>query len=408
MPSSQGHHDTQRRIFRGKAGATDGRLPPKKNRRVKVKYQPEHSSDAGVDGAAHQDDSESKIEGLDIDSDLNRAVDQFGIDKNSHGSNDLDNVMVEINHLRKRISNIQTSLQTSRGLSNPKIWHTNCLLPVKNAVIEWRSICKYYFLESFETKPEINDTHEVYQTDAKDCTSHQVIRQETAVQVFSLIQMAMQSGPLVGSNPGYFKRCGGEVASVALDFLNEIISLASLCENGPSRVVDDSVDDELAYNEAIPEISVNEPLHIDDRGCEKIDIHNVASDFGNDVEISSSSASGSDHSSCSSANSHTSALIGNHEECNAISNESLSSNHDDSKHSSQSQAIQVLQTNLLFSEKQSQRLCQWIQNAQKAVQANKAPSSSAKKLQSQKSKKQQSKELKMERKLKKKKRSGGK
>jgi hypothetical protein len=126
------------------------------------------------------------------------------------------------------------------------------------------------------------------------------------------------------------------------------------------------------------------------------------------MEINSSSASGSDHSSYSSDSSHTSASIGNHEECNAISNESLSSNHNDNKHTSQLQAIQALQTTLLFSEKQSQRFCQWIQDAQKAVQANKAPSNSAKKLQSQKSKKQQSKALKMERKLKKKKRSGGK
>ena len=36
----------------------------------------------------------------------------------------------------------------------------------------------------------------------------------------------MQTGPLVGSNPGYFKRCGGDVASIALEFLTDVIGLA--------------------------------------------------------------------------------------------------------------------------------------------------------------------------------------
>eukprot|EP01082_Thalassiosira_pseudonana_P012630 g11404.t1 g11404 contig5:767688-768110(+) len=70
------------------------------------------------------------------------------------------------------------------------------------------------------------------------------------------------------------------------------------------------------------------------------------------------------------------------------------------------QTMHNLQTTMLFSEKQSQQICQWIRNAQKAMEINKAPSKSSKKLQGQKSKKQQQKELKMERKLKAKKRGG--
>ena len=41
----------------------------------------------------------------------------------------------------------------------------------------------------------------------------------THTEVFGLIQMTMQVGPLKGSNAGYFKRGGKEVASMAKDFL---------------------------------------------------------------------------------------------------------------------------------------------------------------------------------------------
>mmetsp|Transcript_83268 Transcript_83268/g.124894 ORF Transcript_83268/g.124894 Transcript_83268/m.124894 type:complete len:88 (+) Transcript_83268:1-264(+) len=38
-----------------------------------------------------------------------------------------------------------------------------------------------------------------------------------------LLQLSLQSGPLAGSKPGYFKRCGGEVARVVLVFLGTVI-----------------------------------------------------------------------------------------------------------------------------------------------------------------------------------------
>ena len=40
-----------------------------------------------------------------------------------------------------------------------------------------------------------------------------------ALKVFGLIQLALQCGPLKGSNPGYFKRCGRDVAQMAHTFL---------------------------------------------------------------------------------------------------------------------------------------------------------------------------------------------
>jgi hypothetical protein len=45
-----------------------------------------------------------------------------------------------------------------------------------------------------------------------------------ALAMFELIQMALQSGPLAGAKPGYFKRCGSDVSQQALDFLNSTVS----------------------------------------------------------------------------------------------------------------------------------------------------------------------------------------
>lgn len=47
---------------------------------------------------------------------------------------------------------------------------------------------------------------------------------KVALDIYGLVQMAMQTGPLTGSNAGYFKRCGWEVAQMALDFLNSLPS----------------------------------------------------------------------------------------------------------------------------------------------------------------------------------------
>ena len=363
MPSSQGHQNTQRRIFRGKGGATDGRLPPKKNHRVKVKYQPENSAEAKT---LINESSEVLIPESDGGSDLEQDLDQLD-------SQD-DDVIGEIKHLQRRLYNVQTSLQTSTGMSKPQIWYTNCLLPVKNAVKEWRSICTYHLL------PEREGTCE--------CIQHKDIISETSVQVFSLLQMAMQSGPLVGSNPGYFKRCGSEVASVALEFMYEIVDLTGvnkITENKTLEEAETTVANESGHNN-------NDSI--------KETVQNIASSFDEHVHLRNASVHSSDssHSSIS-----TSSCIDD-EHFDRNDNELLSI---DSKllHSSQMQISQALQSKLLFSEKQSHRIFEWIKNAQKAVKANKAPSKSSEQLQSQKSKKQKMKDLKMERKLKNKKKS---
>jgi hypothetical protein len=273
-------------------------------------------------------------------------------------------VIKEIKHLQKRVLNVQTSLQLSKGLPNPQIWYNNCLLPVKNAVKEWRSICKFHLSET--------DT-------SSECTAHQDIINEASVQVYNLLQMAMQSGPLTGSNPGYFKRCGGEVASIALRFLNEIVDLAGPeMLISPKAAVDDTIDETCDNND------------------ECLNVATFLDEILEEADTSSSSSSDdSSQSDCSGS------IASDGELCSAKSEAQLPSNP------SQSQITQALQTSMKFSEKQSQRTYEWIQCAEKAVAANKAPSKSSMKLQGQQSKKQRMKELKLERKLKKTKKKGG-
>mmetsp|Transcript_1459 Transcript_1459/g.1962 ORF Transcript_1459/g.1962 Transcript_1459/m.1962 type:complete len:203 (+) Transcript_1459:218-826(+) len=105
----------------------------------------------------------------------------------------------EINHLLKRIKILSESISlSSNAISKPETWRNNVLNAVKNCIIEWRAILTHYELDEIQIK-------------------------EPALAVFMLIQQSMQSGPLTGSNPGYFKRCGGCVAKQASIFLNETI-----------------------------------------------------------------------------------------------------------------------------------------------------------------------------------------
>ena len=346
---------------------------------MKVKYHPENSAQAPLNGVVVNEASVVLIPESNDGSDLEQDLDQLN-------SQDDDDVIVEIKHLQKRLYNVQTALQTSAGMSNPQTWYTNCLIPVKNAVKEWRSICTYHLI------PEKGETTREYQY-----TRHKDIIHESSVQVFSLLQMAMQSGPLVGSNPGYFKRCGSEVASIALEFLYEIVDLT-----GVNKVIESTLVDavQVAGVQSSETTVANESGHDNNESIEDT-AHSIESAFNKHVHLGNAST----HSSDSSHSSSCSSSCIEDEHFGGNNNELLSA---DSKllNTSQMQILQALQSTLLFSEKQSQRLTEWMHNAQKAVKANKAPSKSSEKLQSQKSKKQRMKELKMERKLKKKKKNG--
>ena len=383
---------SQRRLFRGRGGPTDGNLPPKKTARVKVKYQHNHADGSSAsavfqaedDASDHVDDIEINQLSLDVNNDDDKSsASKLDVGDNDDGDDIQNALHKEIHHLQNRIENITLSIQASPlGISNPNTWRTNCLNPIKNVVKEWRSIL------SFHSASDIMKQGSEYEREGNNDSEHaelqKILLHETSANVFILLQMSIQSGPMVGSNPGYFKRCGAEVASIALDFLNDVIDLAGV----EAQSDDDGNSDELKTDEDI--------------------------DDGKEEAISSPNSSNDDSSSDDSISSAP-------DDEEDIATESVSETRPQSvndmafeaaKATAKSQTkelliVQSLQHSFLFTEKQSTRLYQWRRNAEKAVDSKKLPSKSAQKLQGQKSKKQKQKELRMERKLKKKNKGGG-
>mmetsp|Transcript_297 Transcript_297/g.776 ORF Transcript_297/g.776 Transcript_297/m.776 type:complete len:331 (-) Transcript_297:1845-2837(-) len=116
---------------------------------------------------------------------------------------------VEIRHLKRRIRNVQEiSIQTSRDLiaSDLTKYEDNVLNATHNCVNEWRSIARHYIKDK-DNESGLPTT----------------LRTEIGLSVFQLIQLSVQSGPLSGAKPGYFKRCGAKVAKVVLEFLEKIV-----------------------------------------------------------------------------------------------------------------------------------------------------------------------------------------
>ena len=120
----------------------------------------------------------------------------------------------EIQHLKKRIQKVQESIQlSSRAITEqPHIYETNVLNVVTKTVNEWSAIVTHHYVRNNHTN---TDNSSDYKNDP--------LVKETASLVFGLVQLSLQCGPLAGAKPGYFKRCGSEVAALVLRFLDKII-----------------------------------------------------------------------------------------------------------------------------------------------------------------------------------------
>ena len=201
--------NTSRRTFRGRAGPTDRRLPKYEARRRKHHTEPggpekNFDDDDGLDGEIVGDKAD-----LDDDEEEVTIVEKVTVVKKLQETKeeqlrppeDSSPAGKEIKHLLKRISNVSESISLSgAAISNPTTWTNNVLNAVQNSVQEWRAILNHY-----------DDGLEDAQVKAP------------ALATYMLVQQAMQSGPLTGSTPGYFKRCGVAVATHALLFLIETV-----------------------------------------------------------------------------------------------------------------------------------------------------------------------------------------
>ncbi|KAL7527030.1 hypothetical protein ACHAXR_001766 [Thalassiosira sp. AJA248-18] len=302
-------------------------------------------------------------------------------------------------------------------------------MPVRNAVKEWRSILLFHCSVDTNNTKHYDGNNEDGVVAVGNGENNNGINgndhrnnslNSSSQKVFGLIQMSMQSGPLVGSNPGYFKRCGGEVASMAYEFLSEIVQLAEGV-NGKiidaKKCIDGSVGDsfsegdgacETVLGDAITELADNDGK---DDGSDSED-NGACARVSDDAPAEDCQAGGSfelDDHSLSESSSSSSCSIHDAPIDSTVPEAKTPLSDSPAPPPSEEQIIMNnLQNGLLFSEKQSQRFCQWLRNAHKAMEKNQPPSKSAKQLQSQKSKKQKQKELKMERKMKKKKKGGSK
>jgi hypothetical protein len=168
----------------------------------------------------------------------------------------------EIRHLKKRVRNVQESIQLgTEGIANPTTYETNVLNAVENCIDEWRAILNHYMPSSHASdegpssevpavvEPDESTIHaqdlagsseltsllpaEPTHMDPEPKASNALIDpgtiKEAALQVYMLLQLALQCGPLTGSNPGYFKRCGGTVARMVMEFLDKIVPDDQVC-----------------------------------------------------------------------------------------------------------------------------------------------------------------------------------
>ncbi|KAL3810354.1 hypothetical protein ACHAXA_004196 [Cyclostephanos tholiformis] len=475
--SSRNH--PQRRVFRGRGGPRDGNLPPKRLIRRRVKYRPggggeedeeddeddddrDRADDINDDGKTVVDggvvgrnrEAGGEVGGSSISS-LRRHARNLTLDENGGGDeNVIDNddqaiyhddekFLLEVEHLQRRIERISLSLKTCVGLSNPSTWRTNCLLPVRNVVREWKCILAFHHPEG--TASSIYDNgggREVERSsppsvrnDGDGCGSvpppaprcidverNDLLLRGTSTKVFCLVQTSVQSGPLVGSNPGYFKRCGGEVASMAFAFLLEIVELAGVdsnemmereCDRRRRSIRDgprEGASSGRRQAEGRFERRVGDAnCHGDElSGGERFEEENCEHCRGEgsvrSCDISSSESDSSLIEYCDGdVTEYIHARI-----IDDVPTESKSTTPNDSVESTPCDIrgraiIDGLQQSLLFTENQSRKFYQWLCNAHGAVEMNLPPSKSAIKLQSLRSKKQTLKELKIQRKLKKKK-----
>jgi hypothetical protein len=211
--------NTQRRIFRGRGGPTDRRLPKyNARRRAKPQRQTEASTTTSKYGNSKLPEDvnqqvDEEIEQLEIirpieirNAELNESQPE------STGNTDENNAPVdstaispcakELKHLQKRVKNIIESMQLSSSITSPKTYQDNVLNAATNCVNEWRQINNRYSRDEDELPEEK--------------------KKQAASEIFQLIQLSLQCGPLAGSKPGYFKRCGSQVAKVVLDYITTI------------------------------------------------------------------------------------------------------------------------------------------------------------------------------------------
>lgn len=180
----------------------------------------EGEDDSGSEGNDEQPDTNTSV------LDELAASDHLLINEGEDILDEDSKLRAEVHHLLQRIQNNRTSFSIAQndGLSSLDSYQMNVLNAVENCVVEWRCIWRQYNNNS-------NDDHD--SDDLPRQSQRLLITRTLAKQagqaLFELLQQALQCGPLSGSNPGYFKRCGSQVATMVHSFLCRIMAT---CDEG--------------------------------------------------------------------------------------------------------------------------------------------------------------------------------
>eukprot|EP00979_Chaetoceros_neogracilis_P014721 scaffold4843_cov266-Chaetoceros_neogracile.AAC.3 len=258
---------SNRPMYRGTT-FKDGDIPKSINRKKKRPSKPQQNKYADADNAKEKShpDQLQKVESTPIE----KVEEQ---EKGSSFTEEEEALIQEIKQVRRKIRTLQESIQLSINISQPSVWRDNCLNATVNIVNQWRSIVLFYGIQredicsddgnleaedmNLERKNESDDDKEIEATSTgrrlnqNVCTERVHIAaceekvivasandstmrdkdsplnewsRTTGLQVYGLIQMALQTGPLKGSNAGYFKRCGAQIANMARSFLVQCIT----------------------------------------------------------------------------------------------------------------------------------------------------------------------------------------
>lgn len=177
-------------MFRGRGGPTDGRLPKHNARRRKQPAKAKSATgSSALDNVAPLDDAT-----LFELPQIVQPEPPTSLLEQSHMQEEppMDCYQQQLAHLQARIVHNQSTMRDSSKLLLLDNYQTHVLDALANTLAEYRALRR----------------HPLF--DPRD------------VKVFALLQLALQCGPLAGSQPGYFKRCGADCVGRVREFLTKI------------------------------------------------------------------------------------------------------------------------------------------------------------------------------------------
>ena len=143
--------NTNRRTFRGQSRPTDGNIPHSLSRRNRAarsealqrsnalaadrrlaRQTPRETDDEDDSSRVEEVANEIVEDELLVSPSVSNSVDE--------GGGVSDELRDEIKHIKRRLRNVQESIQTSKSIVNPTTWEQNCLNAVGNCINEWKSL----------------------------------------------------------------------------------------------------------------------------------------------------------------------------------------------------------------------------------------------------------------------------